>query len=225
MSVAKFVFSKVAKVLASKSIYLSKSLTYRNEPHKLNVNFDHIRMSTLELCFDEIIRNNVNGNVAEIGVYKGDFAKRLNYLFSDRSLYLFDTFSGFDSKDSNKETSSGYSTADQNFSDTSVDMVLSKMPNLKKCIIKKGYFPDTAIDINDTFCFVSIDADLYNPILEGLKYFYPRLEKGGYIFIHDFNNDEYKGAKDAVLEYCKQNNISYVPISDSGGTVVINKSL
>ena len=225
MGVAKYMFSKVAKALSSKKIYLSKSLSYRNEPLKLNTNFDHIRMATLELCYDEIIRNNVKGNIAEIGVYKGNFAKRLNSLFSDRDFYLFDTFSGFDSKDSNKEMSNGYSTADQNFSDTSVKAVLAKMPFVKKCIVKQGYFPDTTVDINDSFCFVSIDADLYNPILEGLKYFYPRLEKGGYIFIHDFNNDEYKGAKDAVLEYCVNNNIAYVPIPDSGGTVVINKPL
>lgn len=39
----------------------------------------------------ELIRNNVQGNVAELGAYKGEFAKRLNQLFSDRKLYLFDT--------------------------------------------------------------------------------------------------------------------------------------
>jgi O-methyltransferase len=177
----------------------------------------------LGLCYEEIVNNQVKGSVAELGIYKGDFAWRLNFLFADRTLYLFDTFSGFDAKDLKQEVSNGFQQVDQDFSDTSVDMVLSKMINPKKCIVRKGYFPDTTIGIDDTFCFVSIDADLYGPILTGLNYFYPRLEKGGYLFIHDFNNDMYKGANEAVLKFCAENKIGYVPIPDSGGTVIIAK--
>jgi O-methyltransferase len=165
----------------------------------------------------------LKGNVAELGVYKGDFAKRLNFLFSDRKLYLFDTFEGFDIMDIQIEQKGNFSKGTQDFSNTSVDIVLNKMPYPGNCIIKKGIFPETTYGISDSFCFVSIDADLYEPILQGLIFFYPKLEKGGYIFIHDFNNEEYKGARHAVLEYCTDNNISYVPIPDSGGSVVISK--
>ena len=30
-----------------------------------------------------------------------------------------------------------------------------------------------------------------NSIYEGLKYFYPRLSLGGYIFVHDYNSSLY----------------------------------
>ncbi|HYJ64721.1 MAG TPA: TylF/MycF/NovP-related O-methyltransferase, partial [Parafilimonas sp.] len=75
----------------------------------------------------------------------------------------------------------------------------------------------------DKFCFVSIDADLYEPILSGLQFFYPKLESKGYIFVHDFNNDLYKGAKKAVIDFCNTNNVGYLPISDSCGTAIIIK--
>ena len=91
------------------------------------------------------------------------------------------------------------------------------------CIVCKGYFPATTKDIEDKFAFVSIDTDLYEPILAGLQYFYPRLNSGGYIFIHDYNNEGYKGARQAVLEYCKQHQIVFVPIPDLGGSVVIGR--
>ena len=97
------------------------------------------------------------------------------------------------------------------------------MPYRSKCIIKKGYFPETANGLNDNFVFVSIDTDLYDPIYNGLTFFYPRLVKGGYIFIHDYNNDSYKGAKQAVDKFCAENNISKVPIPDSAGTAIIVK--
>ena len=56
------------------------------------------------------------------------------------------------------------------------------MAHPDNCIVKQGFFPETATDVEDTFCFVSIDTDLYEPIYQGLKFFYPKLEKGGYIF-------------------------------------------
>ena len=51
----------------------------------------------------------------------------------------------------------------------------------------------------------------------------PRLSAGGYIFVHDFNNDEYKGAHQAVLEFCQTEGISFTPLPDSGGTAVLSK--
>ena len=44
------------------------------------------------------------------------------------------------------------------------------------CIVKRGVFPESAEGCTEErFAFVSIDADLYNPIYEGLNFFYPRL--------------------------------------------------
>lgn len=184
---------------------------------------NYIRINNLELVAHEILDRNVEGSIAELGVYKGEFAKYLNRLFPNRKLYLFDTFEGFDQKDVVLENNHKLSDGRQDFSNTSVDLVLSKMIKPESCIIKKGYFPESLEGLEDKFCFVSLDADLYQPILSGLDYFYPRLSKGGYIFIHDFNNEEYPGSKKAVREFCQRNNISYTPISDSWGTVVICK--
>jgi len=223
MAVSRFIFLTIAKALSSKSLFLTKSLAYRQKPEILPPSIDYIRYVTLELCYEEIISNNVKGNVAELGVYRGDFSKRLNQLFSQRKLYLFDTFTGFSGEDVAVEHKKGYSSANQNFANTSVDLVRSKMLHPENCIFRPGRFPQTAEGIEDRFCFVSIDADLYEPIYQGLLYFYPRLEKGGYIFIHDFNNGGYIGARKALVQYCRENDIGFVPMPDSGGTAIITK--
>jgi O-methyltransferase len=90
------------------------------------------------------------------------------------------------------------------------------------CVIKKGYFPETAEGVEEQFAFVSIDADLYEPIYQGLVYFYPRLEKGGYIFVHDCNGDVY-GGKAAVEKYAQEFNIPYFPLCDVCATIVLSK--
>lgn len=224
MSFAQSLFKALAKSLRKKNFYIVKSLEYNNEViGQLEPSIDNVRYATLQLCQREIMLNNVQGNVAELGVYKGDFAKRLNILFPNRKLYLFDTFKGFDRKDIEVEVAKNFSDGLQDFSGTSVELVMSKMKYPQNCIVRKGFFPETANGVEDTFCFVSLDTDLYEPILKGLEYFYPRLEKRGYIFIHDFNNNLYKGARDAVLDYCNENHISYLPIADSGGTAVITR--
>lgn len=210
--------------MATKNFYITKSLIYKNKNwNQLDNTTDHIRYSILQLCVSEIKQRNIQGNLAELGVYKGDFAKRINFLLPDKKLYLFDTFEGFDQRDTTKEVTQKYSTGEQDFSDTSEALVLSKMKKPEHCIIRKGFFPETANGLEDQFCFVSIDADLYEPIYAGLQYFYPRLSKGGYIFVHDFNNDEYRGAREAVIRFTIEQNISFVPIADTGGTAIITK--
>lgn len=56
---------------------------------------------------------------------------------------------------------------------------LSKMPNRENIIVKIGRFPETAKGIEDTFAFVNLDMDLYEPTIGGLRFFYPRMAEGG----------------------------------------------
>ena len=210
--------------LNNKKAYLNFSLNYLDRRRVIDRNYmDYIRLSALELVAHEINTNKIEGAVAELGVYKGKFARHINAYFPNRKLYLFDTFQGFSQNDIKSELKNTYSSGAQDFSDTSIKKVLEIMPLPDMCIIKEGYFPATTAGINEDFAFVSIDADLFDPIYCGLQYFYPRLKKGGYIFVHDYNNDAYKGARKAVEKYCHENGLSKLPLPDSGGTAVLLK--
>ena len=188
--------------------------------------YDYVRASSLELAGREINDHNVPGAVAELGVFKGDFARILNLVFSSRPLYLFDTFEGFSKTDLEYDKEKNYAAPPAGlFADTSVESVLSSMPFRERCVVKKGWFPASAEDCKDEqFCFVSLDADLYGPLYEGLRFFWPRLAEGGYIFVHDYNNHEYLGAKQAVRQFCAEQGVGYTPLLDSCGTAVIAKS-
>ena len=208
--------------LRKQHVFVGGSLDYLERNRVLDKNyFDYIRLSALELISNEINKNGVKGNVAELGVYKGKFARYINQYFPDRLLYLFDTFEGFDNRDVAKEKQENFSSGEQDFSDTSVNAVLQLMPFPQKCQPVKGFFPESAHGIDDKFVFVSLDADLYEPIYSGLQFFYPRLVRGGYIFIHDFNNDLYKGSRKAVEQFCNEQNIGFFPLPDSGGSAII----
>jgi O-methyltransferase len=223
-NVAKAVNLLMGRTLRRSRIFISSSLNFLGRPRTIDKNyFDYIRLSSLELVSHEIHLHKLKGSVAELGVYKGKFAKYINQYFSDRPFYLFDTFQGFDTRDISSDRSKNFSTGDQNFSDTSVQSVLKRMPFPEKCIPVKGFFPDSAHDVEDRFVFVSLDADLYEPIYQGLHFFYPRLAEGGYIFVHDFNNDAYNGVRQAVEKFCSERSIGFTPLPDSGGTAILTK--
>ena len=189
---------------------------------------DYFRFRSFELVVNEIVRYNVEGSVAELGVFRGKFSKLINMKFSNKKFYLFDTFDSFDLNEFQREFGDGrcpesfYSI----FKNTSEQLVLDIMPYPHKCIIRKGLFPKTLAGLeNEKYAFVSIDVDLKESILAGLQYFYPRLNKGGYIFLHDYNNYFLDGVKEAVRIY--ENEIGMrlmkVPYADEGGTLVICK--
>ncbi len=183
-----------------------------------------IRSATLFYMADRLLKRKVPGDLAELGVYKGDTAWKLNLLFPDRTLYLFDTFAGFDPRDIAEEERSGYSRAQTgDFADTSLEAVLARLPYPKQARVRKGFFPETAKGLETArFCLVSLDADLYAPLLAGLEYFYPRLSPGGMICLHDYGNPRFSGARQAVEDYeALHGPLCLVPLCDLHGSAVI----
>lgn len=189
---------------------------------------DYCRFRTFELVANEILKNNVDGAVAEVGVFKGTFSRLINSKFMHKSLYLFDTFESFKEKEFTEEVEKG--RCDNNFfarfKNTSEESVLKNMLYPDKCIVRKGFFPETAVGLeNITYAFVSIDVDFEKSILESLRYFYPRLNEGGAIFIHDYNNHFLEGVKKAVATFEEEIGfiLKKVPIADEGGTLIVVK--
>jgi len=149
----------------------------------------------------------------------------MSQAFPDRKLYLFDTFEGFDRRDVDLDKEKGFSGEVDDFSSKSMAHVLKKMKYPENCVIMKGYFPDTAAGLDEWFSFVNIDCDLYTPVRMGLDYFWSHLADGGYIFIHDYQDPVYTGARTAVKEFCTENKVAYFPMTDTCGSAVIAKPL
>lgn len=198
---------------------------------------DYTRIRTTEMLIKELRRNEIEGEMAEVGVFRGRFVKIFSHYFPNKKLYLYDSFEGFEKVILEKEIERGNASEiwSKWFSNTSVKLVEDYIANKDRTFIRKGFFPETIEEAekNDKFCLVSLDADLYEPILEGLRFFYPRLLNGGYILIHDYNSldiidNQYVtlgGVKKAVTDYEQESGIKLckVPISDRNGTLIITK--
>lgn len=161
------------------------------------------RVNFLRDFSKNVSNNDADAAVAEGGVFQGMFAREINHYFPNRRLYLFDTFEGFSKRDVKLEAGRNYSNVKEGYySETSEDIVMGKMEQPERVHIRKGYFPDTLQGMpEEKYIFVNLDFDLYNPTIEGLRYFYPRMENNGVILIHDYFTAFYHGVKKAIDDY------------------------
>ena len=190
-----------------------------------DLNNDYVRLATLELLCRRL--KDVSGNVAELGVFKGGFARCLNFLMPERKLYLFDSFEGFETAEGKKEKeergcTDAFLLAHKN---TSVRQVLERLPHPEMAVVCQGYFPESAKEVADTFCLVSLDVDFEETTYQGLCYFWPKIETGGYLLLHDWNNPDLGGVNWALKRFEEQSGhaIASVPLCDTGGTLVLCK--
>ena len=185
---------------------------------------DKVRLYNFWLQIQRLEKDNVTGDFAELGVYKGQSAKLLHLMAPARTLHLFDTFEGFTETDLKPERGEAASYSTKNFADTSINKVLKHIGgDSSKLKTHAGYFPDSARGLeNESFALVNIDADLYNPVKAGLEFFYPRLAPGGVIIIHDYNH-RWEGLVKAVDEFTTKMNCNLVPVADLDSSVMIFK--
>lgn len=178
---------------------------------------DYVRLATLELLCRRL--EAVPGAAAELGVYRGFFARCINQLLPDRKLYLFDSFEGFEKA---AGASASFQAAHAN---TTIEKVLSLMPHREKIVVKPGFFPGSLDGLEENFCLVSLDVDFGETTLEGLRYFWPRLAPGGYLLLHDWGSPKLPEVAQALAAYEKELGrvIPAVPLCDVGGSLVLCK--
>lgn len=184
---------------------------------------DYVRLRTLELLCARLTE--VPGAVAELGVYQGGFARCLNALLPERTLYLFDTFSGFDRSEAQREQALERCTEafTEAHSRTAAERVLALLPHPEKAVIRQGLFPGTANGLEEIFALVSLDADFEDSTYEGLRYFVPRISQGGCLLLHDYNSPRLSGVRAALRRYEQDRGRRFpaVPLCDVGGTLVL----
>jgi hypothetical protein len=129
----------------------------------------------------------VPGDLVEFGVAYGASARVIAEYGAEsggrRTLHLFDTFEGLPEPGPND--SARFCKGSYGCSLESVQQYLAGLP----VVYHKGFFPQSADGLGDAmFAFVHLDVDLYTSTLEGLKFFYPRLSRGGILVSHDYKS-------------------------------------
>jgi O-methyltransferase len=147
---------------------------------------------------------NIDGEIVEMGVYKGGTAAIMNKILfetaSSKMFYGYDTFTGMPETDPKNDHHKKL-----DFADTSIEMVRKLIKSYsggKHFFLIAGVIPESCKDnIPEKIAFAHIDLDIYEAIKSSLELVYNRISPGGIILFDDYGAPSCFGARIAVDEF------------------------
>jgi O-methyltransferase len=185
------------------------------------------RLSNVQDCVTDVIKNNVEGDLIETGVWRGGtviFMRAIlkAYDVKDRFVWVADSFEGLPKPDAGKyaadkddtlytydELKISLETVKENF--RKYDMLDDQVRFLK------GWFRDTLPTAPiDKLAVLRLDGDMYESTMDALVHLYPKLSPGGYVIIDDWGVLE--NCRKAVVDYRNEHDITeeIIPIDADG---------
>jgi hypothetical protein len=155
------------------------------------------RLDNLQACLETIIKDNIEGDVIECGVWRGGaciFMKAvLEVLEEHRVVYVADSFQGFEKiGDLRYDIDKGADFLTESILSVSKKEVEGNFAkyNLLDDNVKfiEGYFANTMPKFEGRLSLLRVDCDLYGATTEVLNHLYDRVSVGGYIIIDDYSS-------------------------------------
>lgn len=142
------------------------------------------------------------GVMAECGCYVGVSSWFMAQVSRQTDLYLFDSFEGLSKPEEFDQPRDGVQTWEKGDLRTTEDVLRQNLSEFSHVHVLKGWIPTRFPVVADKFFrLVHIDVDLYQPTLDSLAFFYPRLTPGGVIVLDDYGYLTCPGANKAANEY------------------------
>ena len=171
---------------------------------------------------ERALRN--EGDFAECGCWKGQSSYLIASILKEHDFegqfHIFDSFEGGLSQLS-EEDRNGRREITEVFPST-LEEVSANLKEFDFVTLYEGWIPQRFSEVDGkSFAFVHLDVDLYQPYLDSLKFFYPRLVDGGVICFDDYGFTQFPGAKSAVDEYLRDEHPRLFLEIPTGGALLI----
>ena len=156
---------------------------------------------------DEIIRNNIEGDIVELGCNIGTTSiciqKWLQLNNNIKKFHVYDSWEGLpDPVDEDENNKARKFVKGDCKTNKEVFIKNFKIRNLKLPIIHSGWFKDIPdSEYPSKICFAFLDGDFYTSIMDSLNKIYHKMVKGGIIIIDDCGWDVLPGCKKAVDDF------------------------
>lgn len=174
------------------------------------------RLDNLKFCIEKVIEEGVDGDLIETGVWRGGACIFMRgvlaaYGIEDRRVFVADSFEGLPEPN---ETTYPSDKGDKHHtieflavSKEEVERNFEKYGLLdNQVVFLKGWFKDTLPDAPiEKLSILRLDGDMYGSTMDALENLYPKLSKGGFCIIDDY---EMKGCKQAVDDYRARHKIT-----------------
>lgn len=154
------------------------------------------RLNNIQFCIEEVIKNKVEGDFIETGVWRGGaciFAKALFEIYNEnRKVWVADSFKGLPKPNitlyPEDEGDDLYSLEQLRISKEQVMNNFKRFDLLDDNVkFLEGWFKDTLPTAPiEKLAIVRLDGDMYESTMDGLNHLYHKLSSGGFIIIDDY---------------------------------------
>ena len=189
--------------------------TFEQIRQEINV-YSAVDDNRMRVLHDKVLETaHIPAAMCEVGVYKGGSAYMIANSNPKRIFFAFDTFEGLPAIGQEDLVNGKAQHTKGDFSDTSLESVKEFLKDCDNVILYKGLFPRGIPPkfSDEKFSFVHIDVDLYEPTLDCLKFFWPRMLEGGIIVSDDYKWKATPGVERAFNEFFGPLNIQ---VNDTG---------
>jgi len=175
----------------------------------------HREMAIILSELNRVIKDNVDGDVVEMGCYEGGSAVAMQEVLAKfgypKGLWLYDSFEGLPEKTNEDESSAGesFKSGELKASKARLERNFFKR-DLQIPEIKKAWFFELdPEDLPEKIALAFLDGDYYESIMDSLKLVWPKMSSGGVILVDDFDNVALPGVKRAVDEFLSDYEVGY----------------
>lgn len=177
------------------------------------------RLNNLQLCVENVLANNIPGDLIETGVWRGGstiFMRAIlkAYGVTNRLVWVADSFEGLPAPNITQyPEDAGHKLQFHLYEDFAVPLE-EVQSNFKRYGLLdnqvrflKGWFRDTLPSAPiERLAVLRLDGDLYESTMDALVNLYPKLSMGGYVIIDDYGKIE--ACRKAVHDYREQHEIT-----------------
>lgn len=167
------------------------------------------KLDTLRYCTEECLKNNIDGDIIETGVWKGGATIYLAGILKangncDKKVFVADSFDGLPPPDEEKyPLDKGAKHHELRHLAISLEDVKTNFKSFDllgdNIVFVKGFFEDSLKTANiGKLSVLRLDGDMYGSTMTVLKQLYHKLEVGGYLILDDWL---LKGAREALLDF------------------------
>jgi O-methyltransferase len=168
------------------------------------------RLANVRRCVEQVLRNDVPGDLFETGVWRGGCSIYMRALLqvhgvTDRSVWLADSFEGMPKPGPIDQAVGGQrDLSEEKYLKCSVESVQANFQRFGlldgQVKFLKGWFneslPKAAVK---TIAVLRLDADLYHSTRDALDSLYGKLSPGGFVIVDDYY--AWEGCRRAVDEF------------------------
>lgn len=166
------------------------------------------RLDNIQFCIENIIENNVEGDIIETGVWRGGgtiFMKAVLRSYGDntRKVFVADSFEGLPPPDENYPADRGDMHHKNKYLAVSKEQVEANFKSYdlldENVIFIKGFFEHSLANAPiEKLSILRLDGDMYSSTIQVLDVLYDKVSIGGYIIVDDFALD---GCKKAIEDF------------------------